>query len=161
MNKYGINIIWSDEDNEFVATCPDFPGLSAFGETVEEALKEAKIALGLFLESHKDAGESLPTPTVRHKYSGQLRLRLAKSLHESLAESAKQEGLSLNSYINQLIVWAHSSKNLLDQIMPDLRQSGEKASEATGLYTKRPLPQSRHKSESAEKGKRSAKRKKR
>jgi len=161
MNKYGINIIWSDEDDEFVATCPDFPGLSAFGETVEEAFEEGKIALGLFQESYKEAGESLPNPTVKHQYSGQLRLRLAKSLHEALAESARREGLSLNSYINQLIVWAYGSKNLLDQIKPDLRGSGQKASEATGLYTKRPLPQSRHKVKSAEKGKRSAKRKKR
>jgi len=161
MNKYGINIIWSDEDNEYIGTCPDFPGLSAFGETVEEALEEAKIALGLFLESHEAAGEPLPTPTIKHKYSGQLRLRLAKSLHESLADSARQEGISLNSYINQLIVWGHSSKSLLNQIMPDLRQPGQRASETAGLYSEKPLPQTERKAESPGQSKRAAKRKNR
>jgi len=139
INKYGINIIWSDEDNEFMATCPDLPGLSAFGETVEEALEEAKVALGLFLKSYEDAGEPLPTPTVKHQYSGQLRLRLAKSLHESLAESARQEGISLNSYINYLIAWAHGSTNMLGWTTPDLVKPGQKASETSRSYSKKPF----------------------
>ena len=42
MNKYPINIVWSEDDGEYLATCASFPGLSAFGETEEEALKEAK-----------------------------------------------------------------------------------------------------------------------
>lgn len=51
MAEYGFNIRWSDEDEGFIATCPDFPGLSAFGETPEEALDEADIALDLFIET--------------------------------------------------------------------------------------------------------------
>jgi hypothetical protein len=39
-NRYSFNIEWSDEDEEYIATCPAFPGLSAFGETEEEALSE-------------------------------------------------------------------------------------------------------------------------
>ena len=49
MPKYGFDIFWSDEDKGYIATCPDFPGLSAFGETEEDALQEAKIAMKLFL----------------------------------------------------------------------------------------------------------------
>ena len=103
MSKYPINIAWSDEDSEYIATCSSFPGLSAFGETEEEALREAKIALELFIESYKERGISLPRSTKTQKYSGQLRLRLSKSLHERAAVMAAQDGVSLNQYINNAL----------------------------------------------------------
>lgn len=61
-NKYTIEIFWSDEDEAFIAVCREFPGLSAFGETREEALKEAQIALDLMLETYREKGIPLPEP---------------------------------------------------------------------------------------------------
>ena len=103
MSKYPINIAWSEEDDEYIATCSSLPGLSAFGETEEEALREAKIALELFIESYNERGISLPKPPKNHTYSGQLRLRLSKSLHERAAKMASQDGVSLNQYINNAL----------------------------------------------------------
>ena len=40
-NKYRFDLNWSDEDDGYIAVCPEFPGLSAFGETAEESLAEA------------------------------------------------------------------------------------------------------------------------
>lgn len=59
-SRYPISIEWSEEDQEFMATCPAFPGLSAFGASEEEALKEAKIALAGFIETHKANNMPLP-----------------------------------------------------------------------------------------------------
>ncbi|MEQ1605033.1 MAG: toxin-antitoxin system HicB family antitoxin [Pyrinomonadaceae bacterium] len=103
MSKYPINIALSEEDEEYIATCSSFPGLSAFGATEEEALREAKIALELFIESYNERGISLPTPPKSQTYSGQLRLRLSKSLHERAAKMASQDGISLNQYINNAL----------------------------------------------------------
>jgi predicted RNase H-like HicB family nuclease len=61
-NKYTIQIFWSAEDEAFVAVCQEFPGLSAFGETREEALKEAQTALDLMIETYREKGISLPEP---------------------------------------------------------------------------------------------------
>jgi len=61
-NKYAIQIFWSEEDEAFVAVCQEFPGLSAFGETREEALHEAQIALDLMIETYREKGISLPEP---------------------------------------------------------------------------------------------------
>ena len=36
MFKYSINLNWSEEDKNYVATVFEFPGLSAFGETPED-----------------------------------------------------------------------------------------------------------------------------
>ncbi len=45
MYKYSINVVWSDEDECYIATIPEFKGLSAFGDTQEEAIQEAFVAL--------------------------------------------------------------------------------------------------------------------
>jgi predicted RNase H-like HicB family nuclease len=103
MPKYSFNIAWSDEDGEFIATCSSFPGLSAFGETEEDALHEAKIALELFIESYRERGLQLPKPPRTPTFSGQLRLRLSRSLHERAAKMASKDGVSLNQYINNAL----------------------------------------------------------
>lgn len=61
-NKYTIQIFWSSEDEAFAAICQEFPGLSAFGETREEALREAQIALDLMIETYRAKGIHLPEP---------------------------------------------------------------------------------------------------
>ena len=61
-NKYAIQIFWSEVDDCFVAVCEDFPGLSAFGETREDALAESQIALDLFIETYRSKGIKLPQP---------------------------------------------------------------------------------------------------
>ncbi len=64
MEHYGFDVFWSEEDGGYIATCPDFPGLSAFGETEEEALSEGKAALRLFLESMQSEGKRAPSATT-------------------------------------------------------------------------------------------------
>lgn len=98
-NKYPFNIVWSEKDKEYLATCPAFPGLSAYGGTEEEALAEAKIALGLFIEACEANSIPLPEPQVAQEYSGQTRVRFPKSLHRQLAQKAESEGISLNLVI--------------------------------------------------------------
>ncbi|MCY7346627.1 MAG: type II toxin-antitoxin system HicB family antitoxin [Pyrinomonadaceae bacterium] len=61
-NRYAIQICWSEEDEAFVAVCREFPGLPAFGETREEALHEAQIALDLMIETYREKSIPLPEP---------------------------------------------------------------------------------------------------
>lgn len=60
--KYAIHIFWSDEDEGFIALCDEFPGLSAFGESREEALAEAQVALDAMIETYYESGLPLPHP---------------------------------------------------------------------------------------------------
>ncbi len=113
MAQFPFDIVWSEEDGEYIATCSSFPRFSAFGETEEEALREAKITPELFIESYKERGISLPKPPKNQTYSGQLRLRLSKSLHERAARMASQDGVSLNQYINSALNREVSSEETL------------------------------------------------
>lgn len=60
--KYAIEIFYSDEDRGYIAVVPELPGCSAFGETEEEALKEAKVAAVLWLDTAKKEGKQIPEP---------------------------------------------------------------------------------------------------
>ena len=60
--RYGFDIRLSDEDGAFLATCPSFPNLSAFGPTPDRALQEAQVVLDLYLEEFEAAGLTPPPP---------------------------------------------------------------------------------------------------
>ncbi len=60
--KYTIHIFWSDEDEGFIAVCDEFPGLSAFGETREDALRESQIAIDAMVQTYLESGLKLPEP---------------------------------------------------------------------------------------------------
>jgi predicted HicB family RNase H-like nuclease len=114
--KYSIDLIWSDEDEGYVATIPEFPGLSAFGITPEEAVKEAKIAALGFIKIFKEDGCKLPDHETLKPFSGQLRVRIPKSLHASLSDEAKKEGISLNTYIVHLLSERNSFVKVVREI---------------------------------------------
>ena len=63
-DKHTIHIFWSDEDGGFIAACDEFPGLSAFGESREEALEKAQTALNLMIEHYRESGQKLPAPKL-------------------------------------------------------------------------------------------------
>lgn len=107
MFKYSVSVVWSDEDACFVATAPELQGLSAFGETQEEAITEFKVVGELYVESLEESGEDVPEPYTLDSFSGQLRLRMPKSLHAKLSSCAKQEEVSLNMLIvSRLSEWS-------------------------------------------------------
>lgn len=116
MFKYSINLAWSKEDECYVATVPEFPGLSAIGETPEKATEEAKIAVDGFLEIYNEDGIKIPEPETVKDYSGQTRLRLPKSLHATLTQMAEKEGISLNSYIVHLLTERNIGKSVETEI---------------------------------------------
>ncbi len=101
--RYRIVVEWSEEDQAFVARVPVLPGCAAHGATAEKATHEAERAAALMLEVMLEDGRSLPPEDASADYSGQLRLRLPKSLHERVSQLATAEGVSLNTLLLSLI----------------------------------------------------------
>jgi len=50
-HRYHINLFWSQRDESWVADVPDLKSCAAFGDTPEEALAEARIAIEGWLET--------------------------------------------------------------------------------------------------------------
>ena len=57
MKQYTFNVFWSEPDESYIATIDELPGLSAFGDTEGEAIKEAGIATEGYLEIQEEDGE--------------------------------------------------------------------------------------------------------
>ena len=55
-------LIERDEDGVFVASAPSLPGCIADGMTREEALRNVREAIALYLESLEAHGDPIPPP---------------------------------------------------------------------------------------------------
>lgn len=99
---YPINIspIPDDEGGGYLVTFPNLPGCIADGETIDEAVAEARDAFAAWaMAEQADKGE-LPTPK---SYSGQFVLRVSKTLHMQLVKHAAAEKISLNQLAATLL----------------------------------------------------------
>ncbi|MFC1639327.1 type II toxin-antitoxin system HicB family antitoxin [Gemmatimonadota bacterium] len=94
---YSYRLFWSEEDDCYVAVCPELPHLSGLGDTADNALDELSVAIGAAIESLQAEGCDAPVPASLPGYSGQFRLRLPRTLHAQLAARAELEGVSLNT----------------------------------------------------------------
>lgn len=60
--KYSVLIEWSDEDNKYIVTLPEFPNCYTHGATYEEALQNGKEAIEALIEKYQHCGQPLPQP---------------------------------------------------------------------------------------------------
>jgi antitoxin HicB len=98
--NYDIKIrrLAEEEGGGWVGEIPLLPGCMSDGETVEELVANVNDAKKCWLETCLETGRPIPEPQ-EESYSGQLRVRLPKSLHKALTEKAREENTSLNQYI--------------------------------------------------------------
>jgi predicted HicB family RNase H-like nuclease len=99
VSHYAVNVVWSVEDREFVATCLEFPSLSWLASTQFEAMEGLKAVLEAVIEDMLESGEQIPEPFADRNYSGKFNVRMAGGLHRKLATRAAQDGVSLNQYV--------------------------------------------------------------
>jgi len=122
-NKYSTNVIWDEEDNIFIATCTEFPLLSAYGDTQEEAITEFQVVLEMAIESYEEDNLELPKPRLSTTHSGQFRIRIPKTLHKNMTEAAEHEGVSLNTYAVSLLSERQASKALYSETIKTLEHT--------------------------------------
>ncbi len=100
---YRLEIIPDLDEGGYVVRYPDLPGCISAGETMNEAVANAQDAKREWIEAALEEGVSISEPVSNEDYSGQFKLRIPKSLHRSLAEHAKAEGISMNQYCLYLL----------------------------------------------------------
>ena len=69
MYKYDLIIYWSEEDERFIVEVPELPGCMADGETYEEAVANAKIAIKEWIETARELGREIPEPKGKLAYA--------------------------------------------------------------------------------------------
>ena len=61
VSRYSVIIQWSEEDQVYVVTLPEWGGCHTHGETYEEAAKNAREVLEMLIKSEKVDGIEPPT----------------------------------------------------------------------------------------------------
>jgi len=87
-----------DEGGGWLAEILLLPGCKSDGETPEEAITNLYDAKKCWIEASLEMGRSITEPVI-DGFSGQLRVRMPKSLHRALSEKAREENVSLNHFI--------------------------------------------------------------
>ncbi len=100
---YRMEIVEDCDEGGYVVSFPELPGCITCGETVEAAVANAVDAKREWLAAALEEGITIHEPDDLASYSGQFKLRISKSLHRSLTEHAKREGISMNQYCVYLL----------------------------------------------------------
>lgn len=100
---YKMEIVEDLEEGGYVASFPDLPGCITCGSTIESVVANAQDAKKAWIEAAMENGTEIQEPDSLENYSGQFKLRLPKSLHRSLAEHSRREGISMNQYCIYLL----------------------------------------------------------
>ena len=102
---YTIELRQDPEKGWFVRV-KELRGCMSEGDTAEEAVAMIQEAMALWLEVALEEGIPIPEPRPEEDYSGKFVVRVPHSLHRDLVETAEQEGVSLNQYINVVLARA-------------------------------------------------------
>jgi predicted HicB family RNase H-like nuclease len=95
-DKYTYRITWSEDDNEYVGLCAEFPSLSWLADTSEKALKGIQNLVAEVLLDMGKTDEPIPEPIASKHFSGKFVVRVPPEVHRKLAIQAAESGVSLN-----------------------------------------------------------------
>ena len=98
-DRYTYRVTWSEEDQEYVGLCTEFPSLSWLDKTPEAALKGIRRVVEGIIEDMKRSGEEIPQPVARKRYSGKFMVRVPPEVHRNLAIQASESGVSINRIV--------------------------------------------------------------
>jgi predicted RNase H-like HicB family nuclease len=67
--KYEMVIYWSVEDQAYVVEVPELAGCMADGKTYAEAVANAEVIIGEWIETARELGREIPEPKGRLMYA--------------------------------------------------------------------------------------------
>ena len=100
MDKYTYRVTWSEEDDEYVGLCAEFPSLSWLADTQEAALAGIRNIVRQVIKDIESSGEPLPQPLATRHYSGKFTVRIPPDVHRKLQIQAAESNISFNRLIS-------------------------------------------------------------
>lgn len=101
---YAIEITRDESDGYagWFAKVIELPGCMTQADSFAELGEMIEDAKRAWIESALEDGEEIPLPRREddYDYSGKFVIHLPKSLHKQLIDTAHQEGVTVNTYVN-------------------------------------------------------------
>lgn len=107
---YDVEIVWSDEDEVFIARVLEAPGVATHGKTREEAATQAEDALITWLTAYHDAGTLVPLP-VHSKRNTSEAPDVPEYSAEDIRRARRRLGMSQHVFASMLNVSRGSVRN--------------------------------------------------
>ncbi len=105
--EYQVQIYFDPRDDIYVAQVPELENCHTHGATPEDAIRNAREAIELWLETARRHRIPIPEPLARKrlkkKFSGRFVLRAPSEVHAHLAQAALRRGKSMNDLAVDLI----------------------------------------------------------
>ncbi|HWO26519.1 MAG TPA: hypothetical protein VNO30_47650 [Kofleriaceae bacterium] len=90
-DKYTYRVIWSEEDQEHVGLCAEFPSLSHLAESAPEALAGIMKLVGTVLSDMAKSKEEIPEPLSLRQFKGNVAVRIRQSAIAKLAMAPRSK----------------------------------------------------------------------
>src|SRR3989338_2792970 len=100
LDKYSYRVTWSDDDDEFVGLCAEFPSLSFLAKSQDAAFKGIRKLIADIIKDMKQQKEPIPEPVATKRFSGKFIVRVPPHVHRELAIEAQLANVSLNRYVS-------------------------------------------------------------
>jgi predicted HicB family RNase H-like nuclease len=99
IDRYTYRVTWSEEDQEHVGLCAEFPSLSWLTDEPEQALAGIRRLVNKTLRDLNQNNEPVPEPIAARSFSGKFLVRVPPETHRQLVMQAAESGVSLNRFI--------------------------------------------------------------
>ncbi len=100
IDRYTYRVTWSEEDQEHVGLCIEFPSLSWLAEDPELALKGIRQLVQDSVADMLQNNEQVPEALSTKQFSGKFMVRVPPETHRLLTIEAAESGVSLNRLIS-------------------------------------------------------------
>ena len=100
IDRYTYRVTWSEEDQEHIGLCAEFPSLSWLEKTPEKALAGIRKLVKECVADLNRNHEEIPEPIATKTYSGKFMVRVPPQTHRMLAIQAAESGVSLNRLVS-------------------------------------------------------------
>ena len=100
LDRYSYRLTWSEEDQEHVGLCAEFPSLSWLESSQVKALAGIRKLVKSIVADLEKNEEPVPEPLSAHSYSGKFMVRIPPEVHRALALKAAESGVSLNRLVS-------------------------------------------------------------
>jgi predicted HicB family RNase H-like nuclease len=95
-DHYTYRVTWSEDDQEYVGLCAEFPSLSWLSRSPEAALRGIRGVIADVVSDLKKSQEPVPEPLASRSFSGKFMVRVPPDVHCELAVEAAEAGISIN-----------------------------------------------------------------
>ena len=95
-DHYTYRVTWSDDDQEYVGLCAEFPSLSWLAGSPEASLRGIRNVVADVVADMKRSQDPIPEALANRRFSGKFMVRVPPDVHRELTVAAAEAGVSLN-----------------------------------------------------------------